>query len=740
MELNDLKNYTVVASPNPNVKTLAESGENSNLSLGKVYGTVANPGDVFRIDNDTYLKTKRNDSPKLEKIVTDENIQSTVDDLVNKALENKLVPPGTITTWSGYEDQIPIGWTLCDGCNTTNIAEVKSIINSEDRSNSDDVNLTYYEHDNTSDCQLNDTEFHEGMKFRKVKIGDKLSGFTSSEINDNTDLSSGLRNLIYMCGYILIPDKFCKINDKGEYEIDNSNASIHVTSEWFVTSNTILKNNSDYLQNGIAYNDSKFCVVTANKYTDDTFITDVNRQRKIVYLNIVFSNGYEEETNFKNNKGYDETGLGYWSNNINNKGTHLTRPSVFRYAAELPIYSPGASTDDISKMSDIYGTTGYAVFTDDSKSKIDFKNNKLTEITFGPVKPKIDINIKDNKATTDKSYLSGLSWIGNHKLSSYSLTTKANHNAGLSVPDLRGRFIVGTGDMIASAPYYTIGNDINRFTYINENDRTGCPNTSSYTVYYKNWEDIRTILDAWYKSVKNGVDVNINAEVTNYTYLEGVLDGKIKAKKDEDGFLKIYNKWVSKLNDKDGNYFNCNGSYYKEDNGEESGGIINFGNHGWMSTGIKYNFKTSSFLQQLSLGEWKCDKNKNLEFTDMRLGHLDDPNSITVDIINDELMFRIFKFTPYYDKGEVGGEYSHKLNIGEIPTHHHSDSTVWFNDSKFNYAPTDETHLKFHSTGWGGDNTIGREILDSGNTGGSVPHNNLPPYYALCYIMKVPYK
>lgn len=80
-----------------------------------------------------------------------------------------------------------------------------------------------------------------------------------------------------------------------------------------------------------------------------------------------------------------------------------------------------------------------------------------------------------------------------------------------------------------------------------------------------------------------------------------------------------------------------------------------------------------------------------------------------------------------YQIGEVGGETSHVLIIDEMPSHNHenqypavppasgggSEGYGWYMDS-YNWG-TQKDHL----------------------VGGGQAHNNMPSYYALCYIMKL---
>jgi microcystin-dependent protein len=72
-----------------------------------------------------------------------------------------------------------------------------------------------------------------------------------------------------------------------------------------------------------------------------------------------------------------------------------------------------------------------------------------------------------------------------------------------------------------------------------------------------------------------------------------------------------------------------------------------------------------------------------------------------------------------YQIGDYGGEEVHKLTVDEIPAHTHTLTTIGGNSG---------------SLSGGGSASWGNGITNP--TGGDLPHNNLPPYYALLYIIK----
>lgn len=79
--------------------------------------------------------------------------------------------------------------------------------------------------------------------------------------------------------------------------------------------------------------------------------------------------------------------------------------------------------------------------------------------------------------------------------------------------------------------------------------------------------------------------------------------------------------------------------------------------------------------------------------------------------------------------GSTGGEEKHVLTTGEMPKHKHAIAT------KIDARGTGNTNAAVTRP----NNT---EILLNSDyeiqyAGSSYAHNNMPPYYTLCYIMKV---
>lgn len=71
---------------------------------------------------------------------------------------------------------------------------------------------------------------------------------------------------------------------------------------------------------------------------------------------------------------------------------------------------------------------------------------------------------------------------------------------------------------------------------------------------------------------------------------------------------------------------------------------------------------------------------------------------------------------------KTGGEAKHTLTIAEMPAHTHT-----YNEPIF------PSRYDGHSSPL----CTGTQVSNSSSVGGSQPHNILPPYYALCFIMKI---
>ena len=80
-----------------------------------------------------------------------------------------------------------------------------------------------------------------------------------------------------------------------------------------------------------------------------------------------------------------------------------------------------------------------------------------------------------------------------------------------------------------------------------------------------------------------------------------------------------------------------------------------------------------------------------------------------------------------YDVGDTGGAESVTLTVNQIPSHKH-DTNI------------DGQHVIPGGGGssypYGGAGTYASRLFSMSNTGGGQSHENRPPFYALCYIMK----
>ncbi len=89
----------------------------------------------------------------------------------------------------------------------------------------------------------------------------------------------------------------------------------------------------------------------------------------------------------------------------------------------------------------------------------------------------------------------------------------------------------------------------------------------------------------------------------------------------------------------------------------------------------------------------------------------------------------------FSEAGTKGGAETITLNINQIPAHRHIYYQATSGDDGWqNVKNVDETQILVSDRGGG----IGYERNPhTGASGGNQPHDNMPPYYALAYIMKV---
>ena len=80
--------------------------------------------------------------------------------------------------------------------------------------------------------------------------------------------------------------------------------------------------------------------------------------------------------------------------------------------------------------------------------------------------------------------------------------------------------------------------------------------------------------------------------------------------------------------------------------------------------------------------------------------------------------------------GETGGEENHTLTINEMPKHSHKmkyDSVGW---TALKQSSGTNGIVEYNKSSY--DGQYSTEEVGNGNA-----HNNMPPYYALCFIMKI---
>lgn len=105
-----------------------------------------------------------------------------------------------------------------------------------------------------------------------------------------------------------------------------------------------------------------------------------------------------------------------------------------------------------------------------------------------------------------------------------------------------------------------------------------------------------------------------------------------------------------------------------------------------------------------------------------------------------------------YNVGDIGGASEHILTIEEMPSHSHSGITEQAGSHSHKIGTDKDTTYVTYGDCWSVHNSstgatyYNGSTTSNGNhthsfvtndTGGNQPHNNMPPYYALCYIIKI---
>lgn len=89
-----------------------------------------------------------------------------------------------------------------------------------------------------------------------------------------------------------------------------------------------------------------------------------------------------------------------------------------------------------------------------------------------------------------------------------------------------------------------------------------------------------------------------------------------------------------------------------------------------------------------------------------------------------------------YADGSSGGEKTHTLTIDEMPSHNHTYRFDANSNPEWGIGLRKDESEMDRSTYTNGISGRAHTMLIN-NTGGGQAHNNMPPYYALSYIMKL---
>lgn len=91
-----------------------------------------------------------------------------------------------------------------------------------------------------------------------------------------------------------------------------------------------------------------------------------------------------------------------------------------------------------------------------------------------------------------------------------------------------------------------------------------------------------------------------------------------------------------------------------------------------------------------------------------------------------------------YSVGTIGGEAFHTLTVSEMPSHRHSIMSIAGHSDFCRGIPESINAMggpAGAASGYYDTFNSGIQVLS--NTGGNQSHENRPPYYAVCYLMKL---